>query len=302
MHWHGSAYGCLMPFNGVFKFSVIALWFISMGWLIRYEAFPQWFDPTIQGYRELSRHLPALRDSWMKIMADDKHVGYVNSAIEMMEVAGEEQLQMSTQLYIRIAFQGQTQLLRLDNEVRLDSRQEMKSSLSTFSMGPFSGRLSLTPRNEKNTFLMEVQFNEIKFQRDVELPPGVVISSPLMDAGIRTVKVGKTVKIRSMDPFSPSGDLQTVTITGLSAESRILPVETQAVEVTRVQMKFGDWLLDAEVDEFGRIVMQETQFGLTFVQSEANTAMKIPAANSLDPLTLMTSPAMPSLINFPVSL
>lgn len=273
-----------------------------MGWLVRYEAFPQWFDETMQGYRELSRHLPALRDSWMKIMADDKHVGYVNSSIEMMEADGEEQLQMSTQLFIRIAFQGQTQLLRLNNEVRLDSRQEMQSSLSTFSMGPYNGRLSLTPREEKNKFVMEVQFNEIKFKRDVDFPPGVVISSPLMDAGLRTVKVGKTVKIRSMDPFSPAGELQTVAITGLSVESRILPGETQALEVTRVQIKFGDWLLHAEVDEFGRIVTQETPFGLTFVQSEANEAMKIPHENSLDPLTLLSSPAMPSLMNLPVSL
>lgn len=302
VHSDGTDYVCPMALQAVLKILILSVWLVTMGWLIRYEAFPQWFDETMQGYRELSRHLPALRDSWMKIMSEDQHVGYVNSSIEMTDTAGEEQLQMSTQLFMRIDFQGSSQLLRLNNEVRLDARQNLKSSLSTFSMGPYAGRITLTPTEEERRFQMEVQFNEIKFQRMVDLPAGAVISSPLLDAGLRTVKVGKTVKIRSMDPFSPSAELRTVEITGLSSSTRTLPGESQEVDVTRVQMKFGEWILFAEVDEYGRIVTQETPFGLTFVQSEANSAMKIPDENSLDPFTLLSSPALTSMIKLPVSL
>lgn len=291
-----------MSLNAGFKISILTVWLLTLGWLIRYEAFPHWFDETMQGYRELSRHMPALRDSWMKIMDGDRHVGYINSAIEMIDVEGEEQLQLSTQLFMRIYYQGQLQLLRLYNEVHLDASQELQGSVSSFSMGPFDGKLSVEPQEKNDRFLMKVEFNDFKFQKEIDLPPGVVMSSPLMDAGLRNVKVGRTVKIRSMDPFSPTGELRTMEITGLSSESRVLPGGDQSVEVTRVQITFGELLLHAEVDEFGRIVTQETPFGLVFVQSEANEAMKIPAQNALDPQTLLSSPAMSSMMKFPVSL
>lgn len=302
MHRSAWVYVVNMSLNALFKFTVITVWLVAAGWLIRFEAFPHLFDETMQGYRELSKHLPAMRDSWMRIMAGDEHVGYVNSSIEMMDAQGEEQLVLSTQLQIRIQFQGDLELLRLDNKVTLDARQELLASLSTFSMGPFEGSLSLTPAEDSDKFEMAVQFNDLKFVRSIDIPEGAVISSPLLDAGLRAVKVGRTVKIRSMDPFSPSGDLRTMEITGLSTSSRRLPGETSEVEVTRVKMKVGELVLHAEVDEYGRIVQQDTPFGITFVLSESGQAMKVPKGNALDPSTLLSSSSLPSYINLPGTL
>jgi len=273
-----------------------------MGWLIRYEAFPQFFDPTLQGYREMSRTLPALRDSWMKILSNGEHVGYVNSSIEMTEVEGEEQLQMRTQILIRVYYQGRFELVRLTNEVLLDSRQDLTGSLSTFSAGTYTGSLHLEPIEGSKDFTMTAQLNQMKFKRQISLPPGVVISSPLMDTGLRSVTVGKTVYIRTMDPFSPTGELRTVEVTGISVESRTLPGEERPLDVTLVSIKMGDWDLEAEIDEFGRIVRQETPFGMTFVQSDASTAMKIPKDNAFDPVQLLSTSSYPSFMKLPENL
>lgn len=296
------AYVVIMSLNGIIKFSVISVWLIAMGWLIRFEAFPGFFDPTLQGYREMARHLPALRDSWMKVMSEGKQVGFINSSIEMTEVDGEEQLQMRTQLLMRIHFQGKLELMRLNNEVHLDARQMLTGSYSSFSMGPYAGSLSLVPGNGQDNFLMTVQFNDIHFKREVKLPASAVIASPLMDAGLRSVKVGQTLKIRSMDPFSLSGDLRTVEIRGLSMEERILPGTVEPVKVTTVAMKMGDLELHSEVDEYGRILRQETPFGFTFLKSEANEAMKIPRDQAFDPMTLLSGSQLSSFFKLPVGL
>jgi hypothetical protein len=271
-----------------------------MGWLIRYEAFPHWFDDTVQGYKMLSRDLPAIRDTWMKVMSDGKHVGYVNSSIEMEDVEGQEVLVMSTQMQLRIDLQGTAEMLRLQNEVKLNSQHELIGSESDFSLGRISGQLNIMGTDRKDAFDVKAQFNEIQFNRQIRIPPGAVLFSPLMDAGMRSVRPGRSMKIRTLDPFSFSGELQTVEIKGIESSRRRLEGEDRDLLVTRVAVHVGDMVLYSDVDEYGRVLRQETPFGLIFVQSTAHEAMKVPPENKLNPLTLISSPAFPTMMNLPV--
>ncbi|MDF3128129.1 hypothetical protein P0Y35_02850 [Kiritimatiellaeota bacterium B1221] len=285
--------------NGVIKFSVVSLWFVTMGWLIRFEAFSHLFDPTLQGYREMSKSLPALRDSWMKIVADGQHVGYINSSIEMVDFDGEEQLHMGTQIMIKVWMNGGLELCRLSNKVELDSRQKLMGSISNFSIGSYTGKLTAEPLADKNSFMFSFQLNDLTFKREMSLPEGAVISSPVMDAGLRSVKVGHTVKIRSLDAFLPSWEVQTVELTGLSSTHITLPGESREVEVTTVAMKMGEIVVEADVDEYGRILRQETPFGLTFIQAEAGDAMKVPKGQGFNPMDLLTSEFFSPLLKLP---
>lgn len=288
-----------MSRKGMIKFTIVSIWLAVMGWLIRFEAFPHLFDPTLQGYRDLSRNLPALRDSWMKVMSGDQHVGYINSSIEMKEEEGEERLQMSTQALVRVFFQGKLDLMRLTNQVTLDARQELIGSLSSFSLGTYSGSLQLEPAGAADKFIMSIRFNDIKMKREIQIPRGAIISSLFMDTGLRSVKAGKTVTLRTVDPFSFSGELNTVEVTGLSSEWRRLPGESRDVLVTRVRMKTGELEVEAEVDEYGRIIRQETPFGLTFEQSEAGVAMKIPKGQGFDPMQILSDRDFSGLVKLP---
>ncbi len=278
----------LMSMNGVLKFTVVSVWLATMGWLIRYEAFAHIFDPTLQGYRELSKNLPALRDSWMKIVSGGQHVGYINSSIEMVDFQGEEQLHMGTQVLLKVWVNGDLELFRLNNKVQLNARQKLIGSVSTFAVGLYSGNITIEPVSGENSFMLSFRLNDLKFKREINLPAGAVISSPIMDAGLRNVKVGRTVKIRSVDPFSPSGEVKTVELTGLSSVKVKLPGESREVEVTTVAMKMGELVVEADVDEYGRILRQETPFGLTFIQADAGDAMKIPKGQGFDPMNLLS--------------
>lgn len=289
-----------MMFNMVFKTVMVSVWLLCMGWLIRYEAFPHWFDDTVQGYKMLSRDLPAIRDTWMKVMASGKHVGYVNTSIEMEDKEGQEILLMSTQLLLRLDLQGTTQMLRLQNNVRLNARHELMGSESRFSLGRMSGQMDITGTERGETFDVAATFNEIQFNRQIRIPSGAVLFSPLMDAVIGSVRPGRSMKIRTLDPFSFSGELRTIEMKGLSSSRQKLEGEDREVLVTRVAVHVGDLVLHSEVDEFGRVLRQETPFGLIFEQSSAQEAMKVPPENNLNPLTLLSSPAFPTLMNLPV--
>jgi hypothetical protein len=279
------------------KWTVLILWLGSMGWLVRFEAYPYLFDDTVQGYRELSGDLPALRDSWMKILSNGEHVGYLNSTIEMEDVEGKEELVLATSLSLQVRFQGRPQPLRFQNEVRLNPRHELVSSASSFFLSGISGSLNLIPSGVPNEYRLDLEVNEVKLSRKVTLPDEAIISSPLMDQVLRDVRPGQTLRIRSMDPFSMSGELQTIEITGMKTERKFIPLFDEFLEVTRVESRFGDLVLESDVDEYGRVLWQKTPFGLTFVHSTANRAVRLPEGNALDPAELFSSNLFDSILS-----
>lgn len=280
----------------VFKVTLLVLWLTSTAWLVRYEAFPHVFDGTLQGYRDLANDLPAMRDTWMKVYAGGEHVGYLNSSIEMEEAEGREELTMTTQLVLRILFQGRPETLRFTNDVRLNARHELLQSDSGFSLAALSGDLLLKPMEKKGDFELQIEINGMKLTRMVTVPEEAVISSPMMDQGLRSVKPGQVLRIRTLDPFSMSGELQTVEIRGISRKIKSLPGESQELEVTRVETHFGDLVLESEVDQFGRALWQQTPFGLSFLISQPQEAMKIPDQNAVDPAELLSSSLFSNLL------
>lgn len=282
--------------NTLIKTIILISWLVSMAWLVRYEAYPYLFDGTVQGYRELSNNLPAMRDTWMKVFAEGDHVGYLNSSIEIEDAEGNEELVMSTQLMLRILFQGQPETLRFRNKVRLNARHELQSSESGFFLAGISGDLNLTPQGEPGSYQLAIEVNDLKFARSVTIPSEAVISSPLMDQGLRAVRPGQVLRIRALDPFSMSGELQTIELQGISSEVKVLPGESQPLTATRVETRFGEIVLESEVDQFGRIIWQQTPFGLTLVLSDPQQAMKVPDKNALDPKTLFSSPLFRSFL------
>jgi len=282
--------------NVTFKLLVLGAWLGSMGWLIRFEAYPHLFDETVQGYRELSRDLPAIRDTWMKVFSNGDHVGYLHSFIEMKDVKGEEELNMTTELVLRIYFNGRKETLRFNNTIRLNARHELLGSESGFFLAGLSGDLFLTPLEKPGEYEMKIEVNDLSFNRTVSIPEEAIISSPFMDQGLRSVKSGQTLRVRAVDPFSMSSELTTIEIRGISSKTTTLPGENQTLKVTRVETHFDDLVVVSDVDQFGRILWQKTPFGLTFRISTADQAVDIPDHHALDPAELFSSPFLQTVL------
>ena len=202
---------------------------------------------------------------------------------------------MSTKLNLRVLFQGSNELLRFQNEVRLNPRNEILSSTSRVFMAGISGNLTLTPLG-KEEYQLDIEFNEVKFTRTITIPDEAIISSPLMDQMLRSVKAGQTLRIRAVDPFSIQGELQTIELRGVRTETKFLPRFDDFLEVTRVETHIGEMVFESDVDEYGRVLWQKTPFGFTFLESSSSRAVNIPEGNAVNPTQLFSSSLLPQLL------
>ncbi len=233
----------------------------------------------------------------MKVRSGGEHVGYLNSSIEMTDAGGQEELILTTKLSLQILFQGRIQPMRFQNQVRLNPRQELMSSESSFFLAGISGKLNLTPEGEDGDYQLDLMVNDIRISRQVSLPDEAIISSPLMDQVVRNVRAGQTLRIRALDPFSVSGELQTIEVRGIETERVYSHRYDQFLEVTLVESQLGDMVMESSVDEYGRVLWQKTPFGITLVDSTSNSAVQVPEGNALDPAALFSAPLFNSILS-----
>jgi hypothetical protein len=62
----------------------------------------------------------------------------------------------------------------------------------------------------------------------------------------------------------------------------------------------GEITLRAWVDDYGRVMRQETPFGLVLVASTAQQAMQIPSGNAVEPLSLLKNNLITSWPPMPI--
>jgi hypothetical protein len=279
-----------------------------MGWLIRFEAFPHWFEETSRGYETLTHDLPALRDSWMKVFADDRHVGYVHSSTQIEEVEGREQLALNSQMVLRLLLGGEPRMLRFHSEVRLNGDSEfLRSSLSCSISGLLKGEISLEPEPGDTRYRMRLEMEletmpDVRLSRLIEVPRDVIVASPLLDNGLRALRPGQVMRIRTLDPFSVDGSTRTLVLRGEKDDGwNEVTMDGERLDVRKVSMTLGDIRLNAWLDEYGRTLRQETPFGLTLVLSDSNKAVQIPGENSLDFSELLNRSPLSSFSEFPVA-
>ncbi len=277
-----------MRFPTWLKTLLVLAWLGCMAWLVRYEAYPDWFEDTVQGYKALARDLPAMRDSWMKVMADGRHVGFANSTIEMEEVEGHERLSIRSQLHLRVSWREVVTPLRFTSEIRLGPDQALREAEFAFSMGEYGGELRIVPAEGLDEYEMSGRFQTMPpFRRLIRIPPQAVLGSPLLDAGLQAVRPGQTLRIRTLDPFSAAGETRTMLLRGEEREALRTGAGGESVMATRISMQVGEMTLRAWVDDLGRVLRQETPFGLLLVAAPAQEAVNIPTGNAVDPLSMM---------------
>lgn len=277
----------------LFTAGLLGVWVVSMSWLVRYEAFPHWFEDTIQGYRTLTREMPAVRDTWMKILADGTHVGYANSTLELEEDGdGRDVLHMRSQMVMRVRMAGSTDELRMNTGTRVRGGQELHSFHANFYYGNFQGEVR-GQREEGEMFLVDMEVQNRNFQRRMRIPDQAVISGPMMEAGLRNLRPGRQLRMRALDPLSPSGELMDIVFTGEGPDD--IRVGGEPVRANRVSMSFRDMELHAWLDDSGRVLRQETPFGLILEAASNHDAIRVPSENAVSPSALLSTPFPTSL-------
>lgn len=295
-----------MPLFSVIKYTLVLGWILAMGWLIRFEAFPHWFEDFSRGYPALTRDLPALRDNWMKVFAGDKHVGYLNSTTQLVEEDSREEVSLASQLLLRLRWGGEVRIMKLRSEVRLNEQSHLLNSRLEGSIGGvLDGSMTLRPEEGGSRFRLSVlvefkDLPDIRFSRPIEVPSNVIVASPMLDNGIRSLRPGETMRIRTLDPFSADGGIRTLVLRGeKDPDWEETTMEGETLAVRKITLTMGELTMNAWLDEYGRTLRQETPFGLTLVLSTPSDSVQIPDDAALDFQDLMSNSPLPSFSTFP---
>ncbi len=272
------------------KLILLLAWLGSMGWLIRYEAFPHWFEDTVQGYRTLTRDMPAVRDSWMKIYSGDVHVGYANSTVELEEVDGREDLVLKSQFQLMVEMPDAVTPLRVSSAVHIRNQHQLSHFEVQFHFQRMQGHVE-GHRVEGDVFEVELSAGNAQMRRRVTIPPDVVLNSPFAETAMRNLRPGQQLRMRTLDPLSLSGETREMVLRG-GGSGKITLRNGSEHEARRMTMTVGDMTVNVWINEHGMVLKQETPFGLTMEAGEVSEAIRIPEENALNVLDLLGQPGL----------
>lgn len=235
---------------------MFVVWLLAVGWLVRYEAFPEFFTGSLGGYdRVLSDEL-LVEESWMRIMFDDRPLGYSHSSMERDDSHPLHHTTMRNHVYLRMSLLGEKQDIRVETEVNLD----VLSRLQDFALNLWSRDYVMrvkAARRDGDIFKVSMRTGSSSQGMTVEIPDDVVIHSPMTQMAVKNLRPGQEMTMKTLDPTTMSS--APVTIRALRREPFLFDgeeFEATVLEVGYLNMKSLTWM-DAE----GRILREETPFG-----------------------------------------
>jgi len=276
------------------RLAILFLWLAAMGWILRYEARPEWFTRDLDGYRGLlSADMPMV-DAWMRILFRDVPIGYSHSRIEVDDRNPLEYHQLHNEVHLAFRMADQTYQVRMDTAVALNMLYQLQSFSFEFAADPFSVQ-ARGRRLDENNFHVEWVVEGVRQQREMAVPADAVVYSPMTGLALSRMRPGREYRIKTLDPASM----------GVSyARARALRREEIAVdgrrydalvvEVEQAGVKTLSWL-----DDDGGLLRQETPIGLTLERCDPDSAFAaFQARNEITGL----SPGVPGLTGFGASL
>jgi len=245
---------------GTFVLRAVALvsWLIMMMWLVRYEAFPEFFTRSLEGYRSLLSSDVLVVNSWMRILVNGKPIGYSHTTMEVDESNPMHYHVMNNRVQAKLKMMGEMQSLRADTTVMLN----LMNQLQTFSFNMSTPGQTVSIRAERcneRQFEVLLKTGAVREKQVVDIPPDVVLYSPMTEMAMKNLKPGQELSIRTLDPVTMTSARmvikalrrETVQAAGRDYEATALAVEYQNVT-------FRSW-----IGADGQMVRQETPMGWT---------------------------------------
>ncbi len=215
---------------------------------------------------------PGDAERWMKILQDDRHIGYAHSQL-VRENAG---YRLKEDLYLRLNTMGLVQDLRLNYDGQLDDTM----ALAAFRFDMQSGRFSVGIEGQMEGDWLICRIDSGGTGKTARLR---FDSPPFLPAGIfpATAAAGlvpdQTYRYPIFDPATMARGEVSVTVIG--REPIVIGKET--LTATRVELVYKGLHQQAWIDDDGTVLMEKGLLGLQQIRSTREEA--------LQPLTLTAS-------------
>jgi len=245
-----------MRFPIIIRTVIIVLWITSMGALLRYEAYPEWFTRTIPGYKGLISDTLLARESWSRVLIDGSPAGYSHTTLGVNDETGGNLLEISNRLHLRIRLAGEEHRILAQTEIALDRDFNLVSFSTSVSAGPLA--VSAKGRQLPDG-LFEVTLNTggASSVRTLAIPPDTLLYSPGQELALRNLRPGTRLTLKTLNPLT----LQSTAVMIEAEERGTITLDGQTVPVTRLVSSWQGISLQSWVNDDGLVVRQETPLG-----------------------------------------
>ncbi len=266
---------------------IVGIWLVLFACLVRFEACPEYFTRSLSGYKGLLSTDILVRDTWMKILFEGAPIGYSHSTIETREEEPLAYYRILNRTYLKLNIMGVTQPVYVDTTAFVDASHQLQKFRFTMSSRAYKADIS-AERDTENTFDVTIRTGGRVQRSRVEIPPDVILYSPMTEALLRKLKPGQELMIRTLDPASMSAlnmvvralRREPVSAGGQTYEATVLEIEHSGAA-------FRSWMKDD-----GVVVRQETPFGWTMEMCSAKEAFEAVSGQEGSP-ELLSSLSVP---------
>lgn len=264
--------------NRLAKICLLLAWIGTMAWLIRYEAYPEHFEQTISGYRGLFGDEMGVREQWMKIFLAGQPLGYTQTILDVDDKSPDAAYELTTNASINLPGLGGggNRRFRISGEVRFDGSYRVQS----FGVAATDGKMRFVARGkrlERDLFEVEHGLKDALSTTTVRIPDDAIVQSPQFDLVLKRLKPGQHLWLKVMDPLTMSPGRMKIA----AKEYEIITLTNgRRMKALRLEVTQQSAPINAWVDHQGRMLRQETPFGLTLETCTAQEALTLDEAPS----------------------
>lgn len=266
---------------------IVLLWLFMTGWLIRYEAFPNWFTAYAPGYRSLFKSGPLILDRWMQIEFRNTPVGYSHTWVDSDVQSPQAAYTLHNKTELNLKLLETVQWVNVIAGATLDADYKLQKFYAVVSSSVYTTRLD-GQRTGERTFNIRIRTKSGEQTVSLTVPDDVILYSPVTEMALAGMKPGESLSLRVLDPVTVQ--VAEVRVEALRREKLLLPSGEQDTIVLRLVYQGLETL--SWIDSEARILRQETPFGWTMIASSAKDvlAYKQEAARADDLLTALAVP------------
>jgi hypothetical protein len=241
--------------------SVVALWLVMMGLLIRKVHFPE--NPVKQETRNGLVDLEGDEREWKEIFLKGRKVGY---AVSMLRTHGEG-YSLQEELFLRLHLMGLGHSLYATNQARLDRSLRLESFKTMMTSGFV--RYEISGKVEDGALLITDERHGARqvMRMPVDEVPTLASSLPLFFRS-RPLLAGEEYHLSLFDPTTLSRRSVLIKVAG----KENLTMHGISYPVFRLESELWGKTLTFWVDEQGRTLKEEGFMGLTTLRSSASMA------------------------------
>ena len=252
----------------IVRISIFAACAVLTAWLIRFEAFPGWFATEFDGYASMFRGGTLLADRWARILYEGEPIGYSHTLIDTQQGDGSGAYRVQNGTVLQMKLLGQVQSIKIDVEAFLDPLYQLQSF--RFRMTASAYNTTVHGRREAgNRFLVTIDTGAGVSRTEVEIPPDVVLYSPMTDMAMRRLRAGQQMVIRTLDPVT----LSRIDVLCRALGPEIIEFNGDLVEAHALTLTYQGLTVRTWLDDEGEVLRQETPLGWVMEASSAEEIM-----------------------------